>query len=227
MKPRATVPNLVRRTGFIPPKVELVVACEGRNTEPRYFRDCIEHYGAGLVRLRVLDVVGVPMTIVRAAIEEREALLARYRRSANSFDACFRVWAVFDRDEHPRVEEALAVAREKGVEVAFSNPCFELWPLLHLEDYGAQDSRHALQVRLNAKMPRYHHERSAEVDFSAIREAFPTALHRANALLAAREAEGVPLGCPSTTVGGLVLKIIQNGKAAYRATSFADSCRRS
>lgn len=208
-------PSLTRRSCFVTPKVEIVIACEGKNTEPRYFADCVAGYGAGLVRLRVLPVTGVPLTVVDAAIEEREKLVEKCRKSPNSFDACFRVWAVFDRDEHPGVSDALMRADEHRIDVAFSNPCFEIWPILHLEDYGAQGGRHAVQARLAALMPKYDHESGAVIDFPAIKDCFPIAYDRARRHALARQAEDDPYGNPYTTVGELVLKIIQNGKGVF------------
>jgi hypothetical protein len=209
------VPSIKRTPRLLKPKVEIVIACEGKNTEPTYFKDCVAAYSAGLVRLRLLPITGVPITVVDAAIEERDALVARCRKSPDSFDACFRVWAVFDRDDHPSVPEALTRARENGVDTAFSNPCFEVWPLLHLDDYGAQDGRHAVQARLTAKMPSYDHESGAVIDLPAIKDLFPVALERAQRHNLARQTERDPHGCPFTTVGDLVLKIIQNGKGAF------------
>lgn len=213
-KPPPT-PSLTRRSCLVTPKVEIVIACEGKNTEPRYFADCVAEYGAGLVRLRVLPVTGVPMTVVHAAIEERAKLVEKCRKSPNSFDACFRVWAVFDCDEHPRVSDALTLASKNRIEVAFSNPCFEIWPILHLEDYGAQSDRHVVQARLATLMPKYAHESRAVIDFPAIKDDFETAYKRAQKHATARQAEDVPYGNPYTSVGELVQKIIQNGKGSF------------
>jgi hypothetical protein len=41
------------------------------------------------------------------------------------------VWAVFDRDQHTDIDEAVRTARKHGVDVAFSTPSFDLWLLLH------------------------------------------------------------------------------------------------
>lgn len=205
-------PTLNRNSPNLPPKVEIFIVCEGENTEPEYFDSCIDEYGNGLVKLHVVPGAGVPITLVNTAIELRERLKGERQRSKNSYDACFRVWAVFDRDEHPRVNEALNKARAAGVDVAFSDPCFELWPLLHLLDYGGQDHRHALQARLSAHMPTYDHENGAVIDFALIKENYALASQRADRLLLARERENCPNGRPSTTVGRLVEKIIQNGK---------------
>ncbi|MCA8267830.1 RloB family protein [Burkholderia vietnamiensis] len=216
-------PTLQRRTGFVSPKVEIVIACEGRVTEKHYFESCKLEYGVGMVKLRWLPITGVPMTVVTAAVEEREALIEKARKSKDSFDV-FRVWAIFDRDAHPEVPEALQLARSNGVDVAFSDPCFELWPLLHVNDYGAQFDRHKVQALLHDLMPSYHHDKSPVVDFDAIKNNFPDAYRRANALNKSRSDEGIPDGCPSTTVGVLVKKIIENGRTAFvRQTGCANN----
>jgi hypothetical protein len=207
-------PGLQRKSAFAEPKVEIVIACEGKVTEKNYLNRCKSEYGAGMVQLRWLPITGVPLTVVNAAVEERLRLLEQARKSKDSFDV-FRVWAVFDRDAHPKVPEALALAEQQGIDVAFSNPCFELWPLLHLEDYGGVEGRHKVQDRLSAKMTSYHHEKFPVVDFDAIKNAFPDAYKRAQRLNKGRRDDGDTFGCPTTTVCELVKKIIDNGRGAF------------
>src|SRR5688572_5638462 len=96
-KPPAA-PSLKRKVEVLSPKVEIVVACEGTVTEPRYLQDCVNHYGAGLVRLRILEKTGVPLTVVRAAVEERRQLIDAARKMSSGRPS-FSVWAVFDRDD--------------------------------------------------------------------------------------------------------------------------------
>ena len=212
-------PKIDRKSNFIQPKVEIVIACEGKVTEKHYLNSCKLEYGAGMVQLRWLPITGVPMTVVNAAIKEREILLERKRKTKDSFEI-FRVWAVFDRDEHPQVPEALAMARRNSIEVAFSNPCFELWPLLHLIDYGAVHGRHKVQSMLHEVMPNYHHEKSPIVDFEKIKNEFPKAYAKAEFLNNSRADEGDIDGCPTTTVGVLVKKIIDNGRGAFSRAKF-------
>ena len=209
-------PTLVGPGATRGPKVEIVIVCEGEKTEPQYFRDCVEYFGAGTVRLSIIAPAGVPMTLVKCAIQERHELIEKNRRSKDSFDSCFRVWAVFDRDAHPNVTTAIALAQSYSIDVAFSNPCFELWPILHLQDFGAQKGRHELQKLLKTLMISYDHDKGAIIDFDQIREGFVDAYTRAEQHLRDREAEGVKLGNPATTVGRLVRKIIENGKHGNR-----------
>ena len=65
-------------------------------------------------------------------------------------------------------------------------------------------------------MPSYDHERNAQIDLSLIESHFPVAYERASKHCLQRVAEAIPNGCPSTTVGELVLKIIQNGRKSFR-----------
>lgn len=218
-------PGLQRKSAFAEPKVEIVIACEGKVTEKNYLNQCKSEYGAGMVQLRWLPITGVPMTVVNAAIEERQRLLEQARRSRDSFDV-FRVWAVFDRDAHPKVPEALTLAEQTGIDVAFSNPCFELWPLLHLEDYGGVEGRHQVQGRLNDRMASYHHDKSPVVDFDAIKHSFPDAYGRALRLNKGRRDDGDAFGCPTTTVGELVKKIIDNGRGAFSRAARGRSSNR-
>jgi hypothetical protein len=205
-------PKLDRNIEKITPKVCIHVVCEGVNTEPEYFQRCVDYYGAGLVELIPVPGAGVPFTLVNTAIELRKGLIARKRKSPNSFEACFKVWAVFDRDDHPLVNESIALAKEHSIEVAFSDPCFEIWPLLHLVDHGAQDDRFTVQKKLRDIMPTYHHEKGALLDFNMIKDRFEIAYSRAQQLNTARELESCPQGRPSTSAGNLVKKIIENGK---------------
>ncbi|MEV6838774.1 RloB family protein [Streptomyces sp. NPDC051133] len=46
-----------------------------------------------------------------------------------------QVWCLFDRDEHEDIPTAFARARREELHVAYSHPCFELWRLLHYQNY--------------------------------------------------------------------------------------------
>ncbi|MFC5719567.1 RloB family protein [Streptomyces gamaensis] len=46
-----------------------------------------------------------------------------------------QVWVLFDRDDHPGILEARTMAQRAGVGIAYSHPCFELWRLLHYQNY--------------------------------------------------------------------------------------------
>ena len=70
----------------------------------------------------------MPLTLVKQAVE---------RSRDDEVDDC---WCVFDVESpkpHPHLAEALVLARDHSIRLAVSNPCFELWLLLHLENHSA------------------------------------------------------------------------------------------
>lgn len=59
-----------------------------------------------------------------------------------------QIWCVFDRDEHPNFATAVTLAGKRGIKLAISNPCLELWFILHFEDQTAYLERDAAQYRV-------------------------------------------------------------------------------
>ena len=66
--------------------------------------------------------------------------------SSNRYD---HIWTVFDRDMHPSFDEAVRLCRENDVSIGFSNPRFEVWLILHLEDHGSQDNSQEMKKYFN------------------------------------------------------------------------------
>ncbi|MBC3842833.1 AAA family ATPase [Streptacidiphilus sp. 4-A2] len=116
-------------------KQRFLVYCEGANTEEIYLRGIKRE-----LRDRPIDIVigpadGEPMTLVRDAIKHRDRVA---KDSEERFD---HVWCLFDVEApkpfsrpHGRLEEAVTAAGRAGIGCALSNPCFELWLILHFQD---------------------------------------------------------------------------------------------
>ena len=79
------------------------------------------------------------MALVKQA---RRELKSNRRVGQADFD---EIWCVFDRDEHPDVSSAIEEARQSGVETAMSNPCIELWLVLHVQEHTKSVHRHVIQ----------------------------------------------------------------------------------
>jgi RloB-like protein len=60
-------------------------------------------------------------------------------------------WCVFDVEwpkNHPGLLEAVQQAHANGIHLAISNPCFELWLILHFQDHTAWlDNNQARRLR--------------------------------------------------------------------------------
>lgn len=113
-----------RREALREPYDVVLIVCEGKKTEPEYFRGLQRTYRLSSANIKIVpgDRGNDPVSVVKFAIEE-------YRRANGDFD---RVYCVFDRNGHANYEGALAlIGKESKFQAITSMPCFELWILLH------------------------------------------------------------------------------------------------
>jgi hypothetical protein len=120
-----------------------LIICEGQNTEPEYFKAFpvktadVHSYGLGSSKMALVEYV---VTIVK---------------TENDKDT--ENWVVFDMDIKPDeeitqkedYENAIRLAENKGIHVAFANDAFELWFLLHYQYFDNQWTRHQYYERLS------------------------------------------------------------------------------
>lgn len=135
---RAPQPRtLKRRVAIRPPRKTLVVFCEGEKTEPQYLLALRQEpfvKDAAAVDIRVETGRGgaVPLTLVTLASAARA-------KSAAEEDEIDEFWCVFDVEwprNHPHLPETIAKAEAHDIRLAISNPCFELWLILHYRNHG-------------------------------------------------------------------------------------------
>lgn len=196
--------SLRRRSARRQPRRRFTLFCEGEKTEPAYFDALQKLYADALIRIHIRPAAGVPMTIARLASEE----VAHFKkRKKDSYEENDEIWAVFDRDAHPGFKEAVEQCQRAGVKVARSNPCFELWLILHYCDYNAPAGRHKAQRHLSRVCTSYSHKDGKGIDGTPLMEAIELAEERASRQLQARTNEGDELGEPSTTVGYLTAAV--------------------
>ena len=173
----------------------IVVATEGKATEPEYLKVFNRVYENPSAQLVPIPVGGDPGKVVERVIEEKE------KSKNDPLSRHDTYWAMFDRDSHPRYEEARDLARGNGILLATSNPCFELWGILHYQEQNAPIDRHECQRKLEKLCPGYDVNGGKTFsDRQTIEQRYPKAAERSNDSLQRRENEGSPDGNPSTTV---------------------------
>ena len=210
------IANLRRGGPRRKPKRRFVLVCEGGKTEPSYFLALEDALSNTLVSLKIVEGVGVALTVAQKAAEEAENLYSVASERRDSFSEGDQVWAVFDVDDHPRLDEAVAICEEREVGVGRSNPCFELWLILHEEDYDRPSTCRELQKRLQAIHPEYDRKRSKTVSFEELLVRVEAAENRATSQLRRRAEEGDRYGNPSTTVGSLARALREAEQRARR-----------
>lgn len=199
--------DLRRRRPFTHPRPSVLICCEGKITEPSYLNGLKRELRIRLVNVEVVPLGASPKTIVDYAVEkkvEAERLAGRKGDSNLSYD---EVWCVFDVDSHPHIEDAKQKASAHDIHLAISNPCFEIWLLLHFQDQTAHIERHRAQTRCRAHMPRYDKEVPFDIVFPRYQMAFERAV-RLNHWQATRDNGG---GNPSTSVYLLTERVMKLG----------------
>jgi hypothetical protein len=200
--------DLRRRKPFAESRPCILVCCEGNGTEPGYFRCLMRKSHNSLLRLDVKRGGSVPKTLVDYAIDLRRDAEKRARRERDETLKYDEVWCVFDVDVHEHLDAAIQRAEEKGINTAISNPCFELWLLLHFQDHRAHTDRHRVQSACRSHMP----ESIKDVPFEMLFPHYREAVGRAAALDVWQQEQERPGGNPSTGVYRLTERIIQLGR---------------
>lgn len=210
--------NLRHSKKFREPKRRFILLCEGKNTEPEYFKALKRIRASTLIRIEIVPGVGVPMTIAEMAVERAklEGIGKKVGRKKNSFEKKDEIWAIFDRDEHPQFEDAVNKCEKNGIEVGRSNPCFELWLILHEQDYDQYLDRHQIQKKLSELVPEYDRRGTKTPNCDEIVTRVEIAEQRSEKQLKRREEEKAPYGNPSTTVGLLTQAIREANRSSSR-----------
>lgn len=137
----------------------VVIATEDTYAAKQYF-DALQRHG--IVDRSRVEIVSLPTTDGHSTVG---ALLDRLKAHRDALDVSLdqdEYWAVFDVDQQKphSLADAAQIAKSRSYRLAGSNPCFELWLLLHLTDDltaipCAAEDRRAAQVceqRLHAAL---------------------------------------------------------------------------
>jgi hypothetical protein len=114
-----------------------LVVCEGRLTEPEYIKYVKRQLRDSLLDIKVLGGYTDPMSLVRTAMEHKATAERNSRLRSDAFLRYDGVWCLVDKDEHAKMPEARSLAQRNGIRLILSNPCFELWLLLHFVEKNA------------------------------------------------------------------------------------------
>ena len=151
---------LIRRSGFLQAEKFYVLAYEGTVTERKYFEDLrlsALFNDSGKIETiplkRDADAGNSPVDVKR--------LLSKAKADYN-FRATDEFWLVVDRDDWEEIHhvdfDALyrECEKEHNFFIALSNPCFEIWLILHLRKLSEISPEDQAKLLRNAKVSAKH-----------------------------------------------------------------------
>lgn len=146
----------------------VLVVCGAECTEWQYFTGLRASLRSRAVDFVVMRHAKAPLQVVEYALKSAE-------RNARDFD---EIWCIIDVDDFD-LPPAVALARRSQVELAISNPCFELWLILHFEDCHCWLETSTAQKRIMRHLPAYD---KARLNFADFEDGVTGAVSRAKAL---------------------------------------------
>jgi hypothetical protein len=132
-----------------------LLLCEGEVTERQYFEYLRRELRGSLVSIEVSKERGDPLRLVREAIRLRDQANKVAVRLGDDNERFDSVWCVCDVDDHARLGDAVQAAARGQINMAISNPCFELWPVLHFEKKTGHVTAADLRTLLRKRMKEY------------------------------------------------------------------------
>lgn len=122
-----------RKEGTRKAERKVYIVCEGK-TEQNYFTG-LRTRNSGVEIIPVYGKCTDPKSIIDFAQEKMN------NKWSIDLDEGDGVWCAFDVDENTNQALTEAKAKAKDIQIALSNPCFELWLLLHYKTILSQISR--------------------------------------------------------------------------------------
>jgi DNA primase catalytic subunit len=135
---------------------KILIACEGKHTEPLYFKAISRDFRLSTVKVIILTHDGTdPLSIVNKLLEERQN-----KKREKTWLAGDSAWAVFDGDEHIQKDlnkwkQVIQTAKKENIQLAITNPSIEFWYLIHFQDHFANLSSSQAERGLKQHIPNY------------------------------------------------------------------------
>lgn len=180
--------SLKRRISTRLPKKKIYVFSEGKNTEPLYFKAYERFVSSAVVDVKCQKERGVPKSLLENAKAKLEEISTRTYRRENGDDD--KVWIVFDQDDHDDVPHVLSESNRLGIGAAYSNPCFEVWLILHVQDYDRDEHRNDTQSHCQKVCAGYKKDSGKVPNFNEILKDVEDAERRAMAMKERRNQDG-------------------------------------
>lgn len=171
-----------------------IVATEGKETEKQYFGI----FNSTRIKVEILATTEDGKSSPEYVLERLDIFKERYDLNEDDM-----LWLVSDVDRwgSKKLSSVCSQARQKGYNLAISNPCFELWLTLHFEDLNPLDRTcDHFQARLRTILGSYN---KSNLDISCYEKTIEMAINRAKNLHPSSQQDWPP------TLGTHVYRLVE------------------
>jgi hypothetical protein len=189
-------------------RTQLMIFTEGKKTEINYLVHWNRLYREkAIVKIAPHEDTSPFKLVESAALQRRQDIKEAKKGRGQAFD---QYWCMFDVDEHPKLPDALDMAKANDINIALSSPCLELWFLLHFDDQTAYIDRHDAQRRSES----YIHCKKALTPgaLELLVAGFDSAKSRAHALAKKHEGDDAPQPWNPHSEAWKLVDVIVTGK---------------
>jgi RloB-like protein len=200
---------LSRRPGNREQRQRFLIVAEGDVSETIYLKGVKSDLGRSGPGIVLGTTHGESYGLVRDAIKHKH-------RELRADDPFTQVWCVFDvesPDPHPALDNAVQLAQRNSIHCAITNPCFELWLILHFRDQRDPLTTKAACDQLMG-LPCDYSKHGKAFSYAQCREHRETATSRADALAASYDDTAPLLGRNPWTSVHELLRALQQATAA-------------
>ena len=185
----------------------ILILCEGRKTEPNYFKGIRQDkmHSRKLAALQIV-VQDTMKNTAKELVAEAIALIKEAKQERNPYDS---VWIIVDKDGYTKHPESFDRAKAYGIHICFSSPCFEYWILLHFE-YTTAPFRNCEEVIDRLRLYIQGYEKAGH-HYELLRNFMKIAADRGSKVIAHQKEVGIGqiwTHNPYTDVGILVGKLL-------------------
>ena len=135
---------------------KILIACEGKYTEPLYLKAIKQDLRLSTVKITILPHDGTdPLSVVNKVLDKRQEV-----KREGTWEKEDLAWAVFDGDEHIQKDpnnwhQAIQKAKKENIRLAITNPSIEFWYLIHFQERSSNISQDKAKNHLKQHIPNY------------------------------------------------------------------------
>jgi hypothetical protein len=159
------------------------ILCEGIETELNYFKALVKSAKVSHLNCK-FPQEEKKQNREKSKIKDGAAAIsllneAKELQKARGLEDLAIYWLVFDRDKDTNFPDQLSrVFQTKGIHIAFSNPCFEVWFLYHFKE-DCSGFMNCKQVRASLKEHLPNYQKNDPQLYETLKSTRPTAIKNA------------------------------------------------